>query len=91
MNKIEAIEKLNEECKFAKKSDAKKAYETVLQIIEDSIVNDGGFTINGFGSFHVVDKAARTAHNPKTGEPVEVPAKKAVKFKAAKGLNAKVN
>lgn len=37
--------------------------------------------LRGFGSFVVVEKAERTGRNPRTGEPVVIPAKKAVRFK----------
>jgi DNA-binding protein HU-beta len=44
----------------------------------------------GFGTFKVRERKARTAINPKTGEKVEVPAKKVVKFTAAKDLKQAV-
>jgi nucleoid DNA-binding protein len=39
--------------------------------------------LKGFGTFKVVDKAARTARNPSNGEAVQVPAKSVLTFKAA--------
>ena len=45
----------------------------------------------GFGTFEVRSKAATTARNPRTGETVEVPAKKAPAFKAGATLKAAVN
>lgn len=43
-----------------------------------------GFTIPDIGKLVVVDRAARTGRNPKTGETIQIPAKKAVKFRVAK-------
>ena len=40
--------------------------------------------MTGFGTFKQVSRAARKCRNPKTGEAVEVPAKKTVKFKVSK-------
>lgn len=43
-----------------------------------------GFTLPGLGKLVVQDRAARIGRNPATGEPVQVPAKKVVKFRIAK-------
>ena len=43
-----------------------------------------GFTIPGLGKLVVVDRKARMGRNPKTGEPIHIPAKKALKFRVAK-------
>jgi len=43
-------------------------------------------TLTDFGSFKVVERAAKEGRNPQTGEPIEIPAKKVVKFEAGKGL-----
>ena len=42
--------------------------------------------IVGFGSFETKERAARTARNPRTLEPVEIPASRTVAFHAGKGL-----
>jgi DNA-binding protein HU-beta len=42
------------------------------------------FTVPGIGKLIMVDRKARTARNPKTGEPIEIPARKALKFRVAK-------
>jgi len=47
-------------------------------------------SVAGFGIFAVKDRAARVARNPKTGEPVNVPAKRVPKFKPAKALKEAV-
>ena len=41
-------------------------------------------TLQGFGTFEMKTRAARTARNPSTGQPVEVPAKTSLTFKASK-------
>jgi len=43
-----------------------------------------GFTIPGIGKLVVVDRKARLGRNPKTGETIQIPAKKALKFRVAK-------
>ncbi len=42
--------------------------------------------IAGFGTFKTTQRSARTSRNPRTGEPVEVPARTAPSFKAGKSL-----
>ena len=43
-----------------------------------------GFTIPGIGKLVLVDRKARTGRNPATGETIQIPAKKVVKFRVAK-------
>ncbi|MBI3124615.1 MAG: HU family DNA-binding protein [Ignavibacteriales bacterium] len=43
-----------------------------------------GFVIPGLGKLVLVDRKARTGRNPKTGEAIQIPAKKVVKFRIAK-------
>lgn len=43
-----------------------------------------GFTLPGLGKVVVVDRAARMGRNPKTGEPIQIAAKKSLKFRFAK-------
>ena len=43
-----------------------------------------GFTIPGIGKLVLVDRKARMGRNPATGEPIQIPAKKVVKFRLAK-------
>lgn len=42
--------------------------------------------IAGFGTFKTTQRSARTSRNPRTGEPVDVPARTAPSFKAGKAL-----
>jgi len=43
-----------------------------------------GFTVVGIGKLVVVERAARSGRNPATGETIQIPAKKSVKFRVAK-------
>lgn len=61
--------------------------KTFLEGVVDTAKREGEVRLNGFGTFKVVEKAARTARNPATGGMVEVPAKKVFTFKVSKGLN----
>lgn len=60
--------------------------DAVLDGITQGLIEDRKVTLVGFGSFSAVDRPARTARNPKTGEPVSVPPKVVPKFKPSKLL-----
>jgi DNA-binding protein HU-beta len=47
--------------------------------------------ISGFGTFAVSKREARTGRNPKTGEPIEIAASRAAKFKPGKQLKDSLN
>ncbi|OSO82653.1 HU family DNA-binding protein [Burkholderia pseudomallei] len=62
------------------------ALEAVLEGITKSLRKGDTVTLTGFGVFSVGARAARTGRNPATGEEIKIPASKAPKFKAGKGL-----
>ena len=55
-------------------------------LIAESLSKGEDIAISGFGSFEVSTTNARKGRNPKTGESIDIPAGKKVKFKVAKGL-----
>ncbi len=80
----------------AKEADmTKKDVEQLVEIIFDSIVgtlNKGEkIELRGFGSFRVRERSARKGRNPKTGEPVAIPAKRVAYFKPGKDLKEIIN
>lgn len=89
MNKAEFISALSEKSGFSK-ADAKKAVDAFAQVVLDELKDGGKISLLGFGSFSVVEKAARNGVNPKTKQPIEIPARKSVKFKAGAELNEAV-
>ncbi|WP_288078535.1 HU family DNA-binding protein [Pseudomonas sp.] len=58
----------------------------LADITAESILDAGEALIPGVGKLELTFRAARTGRNPKTGEEVQIEAKRAVKFKAAKAL-----
>ena len=73
----------------------RKDSEMIVEAIFDSIVRAvrGGdkIEIRGLGSFHTRERKPRVGRNPKTGVPVEVPAKRVPYFKPSKELKDLVN
>lgn len=84
MNKQDVVEEVRE--LGLTKDQATEVVNTVLDTITEALKAGENVQFTGFGQFVVIDKEARTARNPKTGETVEVPAKKVVKFRAGSGL-----
>ena len=70
---------------------ATKAVDGVIRIIKESLAKGEDITIRGFGTLAVVNLAEKTARNLTTGEPIIVPAHKAVKFKVSKDLKDVLN
>jgi len=90
MNKKELVDAVKDGMGATRK-EAEAAVGSVLDAIVAGMRADGKVSIVGFGTFSVADRAARTCRNPLNGEAIEVPAKKAPKFKASASLKAVVN
>ena len=73
------------------KADASRAVDGVFDSIAGALSSGGEVRIVGFGTFSVANRKATTGRNPRTGEPIQIPASKQPKFKAGKGLKEAVN
>lgn len=85
MNKTEFIDAVAEKSGLSK-VDAKKAVEAFVETVSSELKEGGKVALLGFGSFSVAEKSARKGVNPKTKQPIEIPARKSVKFKAGAEL-----
>ena len=85
MNKTELINAVAEKSGLSK-VDAKKAVEAFVETVSSELKEGGKVALLGFGSFSVAEKSARKGVNPKTKQPIEIPARKSVKFKAGAEL-----
>lgn len=85
MNKTEFINAVAEKSGLSK-VDAKKAVEAFVETVSSKLKEGGKVALLGFGSFSVAEKSARKGVNPKTKQPIEIPARKSVKFKAGAEL-----
>lgn len=72
------------------KKQAEAAVDAVFDAITKSLAKGEEVAVAGFGVFRVVKRAARAGINPKTGEKIQISAKTAPKFKAAKALKEAV-
>ncbi len=85
MNKTELSAAVAEKTGMTKK-DSEQAVSAVLSVIFDALVNGEKVQLTGFGTFECRQRAARLGRNPKTLEPIEVPAVRVPAFKPRKAL-----
>jgi len=60
---------------------------SILNAITGAVTAGDKVTLIGFGTFSVSARPARDGRNPQTGETIQIPAKKIVKFKAGSKLS----
>jgi DNA-binding protein HU-beta len=90
LNKLELVDAVSVTSGLSK-SDAAKAVEAVLDSITAELHKGEEVRLVGFGTFLVSNRAASEGRNPRTGEPVQIPASRQPKFRAGKGLKEQVN
>ena len=73
------------------KADTGRMMDAFIAVIQGELTQGEKVRLDGLGILAPVSRAARTGRNPKTGEPVKVPAKNAVKFKMSAELVRMVN
>ena len=73
------------------KKDIEKILDIVFSEITDALCRGENIEIRGFGTYKVVNRKARQGRNPKNSETVQIPAKKAIKWKMSKILYNKLN
>jgi integration host factor subunit beta len=90
MKKSELIEKLALRQGLPQR-DAALSVDLILEAIADGLSRGERTEIRGFGAFDVHWRPEKIGRNPKTGESVQVPSKRTLRFKAGKELRAMVD
>lgn len=90
MNKQDLISAVADHSGLSK-SDGGKAVDAVFETITKELSGSGEVRLVGFGTFSTSKRKASTGRNPRTGEPMQIPASIQAKFKAGKGLKDSVN
>ena len=89
MNKTELVKAIAEQANISQ-AQAKAALEATINAVSEALANGDKVALVGVGTSSVAEKAARTGFNPRTKEAIDIPARKAVKFKAGAELAAKI-
>ncbi|MDY0110494.1 MAG: HU family DNA-binding protein [Candidatus Krumholzibacteria bacterium] len=90
MTKAELVELIAVETGISKK-DTGIIVNLILDNIGRALVSRDKVELRGFGSFKVKQRRSRLARNPRTGDAVDVPAKRVPYFKASNELKARLN
>ncbi len=90
MNKTQLIDSLAAKT-GQNKTQTAKTLDALLVTLGESLARGEAVQLVGFGSFSVNERAARQGRNPSTGKPMDLPAKKTVRFKPGKALADAVN
>jgi len=70
---------------------ATAAVNATFEVIRYELIAEREVNLIGFGKFSVRDRAAREGRNPRTGEPIQLPASKLPVFTAGRAFKAAVN
>lgn len=84
MNKAQLVEAIAD--KMGGRQQAAEAVDAVLDAIVRAVVSGDRVSVTGFGSFEKVDRPARYARNPQTGERVRVKKTSVPRFRAGQGF-----
>ena len=90
MNKTELVAAIADNADITRK-DAEKAVKAFVDVVTEEFKKGEKVQVVGFGTFEVVERAAREGRNPHTGEPMPIAASRAPKFKAGKVLKDALN
>jgi len=90
MNKSELIASMVEKSGLTKK-DTEKALNAFVESVGDTLQTGDKVSLIGFGTFEVRERSARKGLNPRTKEPIDIPASKAPAFKPGKAFKELVN
>jgi DNA-binding protein HU-beta len=91
INKLtDALYKKNPEV-FSTKRAAKLAVKSVGEVLFDFLSSGVDVKWLGLGGFKINERRSRKGHNPQTGEELQIPAKKGIKFVPSKALRDKLN
>ncbi|MEH1823590.1 MAG: HU family DNA-binding protein [Nostoc sp.] len=89
MNKGELVDTVAAKANVTKKQ-ADEIISAFLSVVTEAVANGDKVTLIGFGSFERRDRSEREGRNPKTNEPMTIPATKVPAFSAGKQFKEKV-
>src|SRR6185436_1098078 len=90
MTKADLVEEVAKVTELTRK-DSEVIVDTLFESVIKALKTGDKLEVRGFGSFRVRQRNARVGRNPKTGEKVEVPAKRVPYFKPSKELKDLIN
>jgi DNA-binding protein HU-beta len=90
LNKAELVDVVAREASTTKK-DAETIINVMMETIVKRVATGERVTLVGFGTFEARNRKARTGRNPKTNQPLHIPAKRVPGFRVGKEFSEAVN
>ncbi len=90
LTKSDMIEHLMQQLSLTRQ-DSRCLVENFFDELSDNLIEGKEVKLSGFGNFELKDKNSRPGRNPKTGEPVDVSARRVVTFKTGQKFRQKVD
>ena len=91
MVKSELVQKLCDMHPNILRKDLERIVDIVFFEIVKALCEGNNIEIRGFGTYKIVTRKARIGRNPKNSEAVQIPAKKAIKWRMSKILFKRLN
>ena len=89
MNKADLVSRIAKDAALTKRQ-SEKVVDALMGSVQDALSKGEKLALVGFGTFSAMSRSARTGRNPRTGQALYVPARKAPKFSAGKKLRQAV-
>ncbi len=89
MNKSELINEVARKTGLSRR-EAEVGVQSMLDLVSKEIAKGGKVTLTGFGTFDVGKRKARAGVNPRTGDPIKIPASKMPRFKPSRAMRDKI-
>lgn len=90
MNKADLVNSISEKTGLSK-SKTNEVVDAFVASVTESLKKGEKVTLVNFGTFNTSERDARKGRNPKTGESIEIPAKRVARFKVGSGLSKNIN
>ena len=86
MSKEQLIDLIVLKAGLESKAAGERALDAALESMQEALAAGDEITLRGFGTFYVTTRAGRKGRHPRTGQPIDIPAAKVVKFRPGKDM-----
>jgi DNA-binding protein HU-beta len=90
MNKADLVNSISQKTGLTK-TKTNEVIDAFVESVTESLKDGDKVTLVNFGTFNTSKRDARKGRNPKTGETIEIPAKRVARFKVGTGLSKNIN
>ena len=90
MNRIQMVEDIMRQAGLSK-ANVSRFYHGLAELIRKELVRNKEFILPGLGALRVSTRKARKGRNPRTGQTIQIAAKKVVRFRAYNALSDLLN